>query len=123
MLEFLDQALMAHALIKKKLIDTIEGTADHGIDPDTMRRDDACKVGEWIHHADNELKGTAELERLREVHAALHQSAYDAYRMKEAGRADEARRIVESGSFEAASSELKKIIIAMKRRCANEAAA
>lgn len=116
LLEEIDAAIAAHGMWKarlKKAIDT--GTID--VHPDTIRVDDQCAFGKWLHGptitaAD---KASRHYQVCHDLHAAFHEAAARVAELALAGRKQEAERSLGlGGEYAVASATLTKAMIEWK---------
>ena len=80
------------------LIDLVDSVVDgKTIDPETIRRDDRCRIGEWIHGEGRKFDGRPEFEALREAHARFHTCAASAVALARDGNRREALERLDDG--------------------------
>src|SRR6266568_1033201 len=72
---FVTNVIAAHGMWKYRLHAAIErGQSDFS--PQTVARDDQCALGKWLYgDARSHLAGSADYERIKELHAAFHRGA------------------------------------------------
>jgi hypothetical protein len=114
---FLDKAFSAHASVKQRLMRAIR--CEEEIDPASIRRDDVCVVGRWIHGSGRAKHGAKHganplFIEFETVHRAFHEAAYDAMRSFKAGHIEAAQRSVEAGDFQTQSMAIGRCIAKMK---------
>lgn len=72
----ISEATAAHVSWKLRLQRCLDGTAEEKLDPEIVCRDDACKLGQWIHgDARKHFEGVEAFYALRADHATFHQLA------------------------------------------------
>ncbi len=95
--DFLDQAVAAHMQWKAKLRNAID--RGEKLDEETICRDDRCALGQWLHGEGRGRWGhVPQFSALVEKHAAFHRHLGDVARVVNAGRRDEARRMLDAGT-------------------------
>jgi methyl-accepting chemotaxis protein len=110
-----DKAIEAHRQWKVKLRKAI---ADRDrLDADTICRDDQCPLGKWLHGAGGkQWGGRPSFVELLGKHAEFHQTAAGVARQINAGKLDEAERLIGGGSrFAQVSTEVATILTRAKR--------
>lgn len=112
MSEFLDKAITAHSAWKTRLRSALES----GMVPDvnTVRGDNLCDLGKWIHGEGKELEVKPELQDLRAKHARFHVAAAAVVNLIAAKKKAEAAQSLESGEFAHASREVIAAITKLK---------
>jgi hypothetical protein len=111
-------AIAAHSAWKRKLTAAID-TGNYDGDIPTVRRDDACDFGRWLHgpSISGVDRSTPEYRSVVQLHAAFHRAAADTLDDVARGRADEARESLElGGAFASASAELTAAMTAWKHK-------
>ena len=105
-----DTAIIAHAQWKARLGRVLDGTET--VDVATVRRDDVCPLGQWIHSA--ESRGglsSAVHDHLRGAHATFHEVASRVAELAQSGRRDEARASLQlQGEFTRTSTWVVQIL-------------
>ncbi|MBS2017391.1 MAG: CZB domain-containing protein [Deltaproteobacteria bacterium] len=87
-------AIVAHTRWKYRLVDYVEGRSAEKLDADAIACDDRCDLGKWIH-ASRALEASKTFVELRTEHAAFHTCAAEVVRTRQAGRVDDARKLLE----------------------------
>lgn len=94
------QAIRAHQLWKRRLLRVIDGVADEALDIATVRRDDCCDLGRWLHGEGARRHGSgATFRHLVLTHQTFHEAAADVLTVCLDGRRDTARTMVERGLY------------------------
>ena len=103
----LDKAISAHAKWKIRLREAID-TGHSEWRPETVRLDNICDFGKWLHALPDSEKTSAYWKRVQKLHAEFHVVAAKVLRLALEGRKREAEAAMEtSGSeFKVASSKL-----------------
>jgi len=105
-------ATAAHLAWKTKL----RAAAAHNepLDASTIRRDDACKLGQWLHGPGERKWGSRpSFAALLEDHRGFHQCAADVADRIAAGRGREAEKMLEGGT--PFSEAAQKVVMAIRR--------
>ena len=111
--ELIDKALLVHAQIKRRLCEAIRQPGL--MQPDDIRSENQCAIGQWIYSADGMQQWRLpEFRLLVETHRKFHEAAYQTALMVETGRSAEAEISIEQGTFEMASRALTQSLIDMK---------
>ena len=106
--EHLAAALDAHAqwiMRLKRAIDT--GACD--ADPGTVRRDDQCAFGKWLHNdATPKQRKSPHYETAKDLHAHFHEAAAEVLKLALAGDSAKAREQLSAGEFAQFSGQLSR---------------
>ena len=118
----LDRAFAAHQQWKVKLQDSV--TSGTSLDVATIRRDDCCELGKWLHSTGRDLYGgKPEFSKLINKHASFHLVASVVAGIINARQYDEAVSILQDSShFTIASTEVGMAIMALKKVVNSQAA-
>ncbi|MEZ5962923.1 MAG: CZB domain-containing protein [Planctomycetota bacterium] len=102
-------AIGAHGLWKGRLLAAIEsGKSD--TDVATVKRDDACKFGTWLHtEIDPTAKSSPHFAKVKEQHAKFHQEAARILGMALSGDKAGAKGAL-SGTYTKVSNELINLL-------------
>ncbi len=83
-----------HIAWKKQLVEMLMGVVK--LDPDQLSSDQTCRLGQWYHGPDAApYRGLAAFKELAGHHRAVHQKGVAAVRAFNAGRSEEAVRLVD----------------------------
>jgi hypothetical protein len=111
----LTAAIAAHGQWKVQLADAIEsGTME--LDPSTVRRDDACPFGQWLHQqTDKRVTSDGHWESTIGIHAQVHSAAASLVTMAKGGKKAEAVAAMGLGqSFSKLTSQLTREVLAWR---------
>lgn len=87
----LKYVLDTHHMLKKKLLDEMDGTSAEPLDVVTLSQDDVCAIGKWLYGEGKTLYGhLPEYETARQVHAELHLCAGEVLTQHQIGNQDQA---------------------------------
>lgn len=102
--EFLNAAITSHARWKGQLREAI----DRGQlpDPISVRADDRCDLGKWIHGEGKAYQTTSEYQNLKLLHAQFHETAASVVEIIINGNKANAKIELESGTLTAASMKV-----------------
>jgi hypothetical protein len=93
----LKYVLDTHHMLKKKLLDEMDGTGAEPLDIDTLSQDDVCAIGKWLYGEGKTLYGhLPEYETARQVHAELHLCAGEVLAQHQMGNPDHALAILKT---------------------------
>lgn len=100
--------LAAYSRWRQQLENFIDGLDQGSIHPETIGRDDACQLGNWLYgHGQTHFGYLETFADLREQHAALHRYAHDVVTASQDGRQDEARQILEQAECQKTNERVK----------------
>lgn len=105
------EAIKAHVQWKIRLGLFLTGAEP--LEEATVRRDDVCALGCWIHGAGLEHASRPEYQALLDDHAAFHRAAAEVIRVAAAGDINGAKQMLDIDSKYADSS--KKVVLAISR--------
>ncbi|MBX3648393.1 MAG: CZB domain-containing protein [Rhodocyclaceae bacterium] len=104
-------AIEAHIKWKGRLESYIDGTSDEDLKVEVICRDDQCPLGKWIYGTGGERFGTIEtFGEMKGQHALFHQCAGRIVETAQAGKKDEARRLLQYGDYVRASEQVKRLL-------------
>lgn len=70
------EAMLAHIRVNKQLLDYIARSPEERLDPETVRRDSECALGQWILGIGGIVYGEKKLfQELMSLHADFHAQA------------------------------------------------
>ena len=112
----IDKAIGAHGLWKSRLKMTIESSR---IDTpvDTIRRDDQCEFGKWLHGATLKPpdKATIHFKTVTDLHAQFHRTAARVVELALTGRKSEAETMmILGGEYAVISARLTQAMMSWK---------
>lgn len=105
----------AHVMWKQRLIAYLSGTSEEQLDPDTIRLDDRCALGKWIHGEGKPMEALPGYAEVRELHANFHQNAARVVSLHQAGNTVEAETLL-NGSYSRLSEKLKHRILGLSHQ-------
>ena len=110
----LTAAIAAHGQWKVQLAEAIKTGAD--MDPSTVRRDDGCSFGQWLHQqTDRRVTADGHWETTMGVHAQVHSAAASLLTMARNGKKTEAVAAMGLGqSFSKLTSQLTREMLAWR---------
>jgi hypothetical protein len=114
MSEFLNKAITAHSAWKGRLRTAIDG--GDVPDPSTVRADNLCDLGKWIHGEGKAHQSLPEFQALKEQHAHFHQAAAHIIDLVKKGDKAGADNDLMRGQFAAASGKVIASITALKAK-------
>ena len=113
MSEFLNKAIVAHSAWKTRLRTALEsGTIP---DVNTVKVDNLCDLGKWIHGEGKEHEASPVFQDLRTKHARFHTAAAAVVTLIAAKNKPEAEKSLDAGDFAKASQEVVAAIIKLKQ--------
>jgi purine-binding chemotaxis protein CheW len=112
----IEQAVHAHLQWKVRIKSAI-ACGKLGVPVQTVRAEDACTFGRWLHGGDVPagMKGSERFDAVKKLHKRFHQATANVAELALAGRRKEAERaIAEGGSFAVASDALLEVLRAWR---------
>lgn len=101
-------AIEAHVRWKIRLEAYINGTSEEHLDADVVCRDDQCILGKWIYGGGGAKYGEHPMfPVLKQTHMHFHRAAGDVIRAVDAGDAEKARLMLNSGDYARYSHRVK----------------
>ncbi len=101
----------AHRDWRIRLSDYVGGTSKEKLDALTVGRDDQCELGKWIQSMRGQMAGNANFLKLLTAHAEFHRQAAEIVKLADAGKKDEAQRLLSpTGAYFHASNEVIKAL-------------
>jgi hypothetical protein len=92
----IDSALTAHSAWKQRLVTAVAtGTSD--FKPPDVSIDNACQFGKWLYALPPHEMQSEHCQKVKALHADFHKSAGEILRLALTGRAEEAKKRLESG--------------------------
>jgi hypothetical protein len=99
-------AIEAHLLWKKKLLDALDKPSAELPNPAAVGLDDHCDLGRWLYaQGEAQFGNQASFAALRMEHARFHRVAQQVIELAQAGKRNEAQRLLD-GEFKEASLEI-----------------
>ena len=89
-------AIKAHAQWKLRLELYLSGDSSEQLDPATVRRDDLCALGQWIHSPTTTVADQTEFFALKDTHAKFHRAVSAIIKAAQRGLPDPSA--IEAGS-------------------------
>ena len=114
------KAAKAHVDWKHRLHALIEGRGET-LDASVVACDDRCPLGQWIYGPGKAFANYSEHESLRTAHAQFHRRAGQVASLAQAGKKDEAQRLLEA-EFEDESKQTIQRLHAMRGVAAQQQA-
>lgn len=104
-------AIEAHIKWKSRLENYIQGTSSEDLKVETVCRDDQCPLGKWIYSTGGQRFGTIDtFGEMKGQHALFHQCAGRILETAQAGKKDEAMRLLQYGDYVRASEQVKRLL-------------
>jgi len=104
-------AIDAHMKWKTRLETFILGTGTEVLKAEVVCRDDQCPLGKWIYSTGGERFGSIDtFGEMKGQHALFHQCAGRIVETAQAGRKDEAMRLLQYGDYVRASEQVKRLL-------------
>ncbi len=108
-----NDAMAAHIIWKLRLANYVAGASTEAFDSATVRRDDQCELGKWIHGEAAKFQSVPAYEDLLRKHADFHICAAEIIGKMEHGDKNGAAVIL-GGPFEAASRGIIGALVALR---------
>jgi hypothetical protein len=105
----------AHVMWKQRLASFLAGESTEDLDPETMRLDDRCGLGQWLYGEGTAMSELPRYEEVRGLHAQFHQYAADVVNLHLAGNSAEAEKLLQ-GDYSKLSERLKHRVIGLSQQ-------
>jgi hypothetical protein len=109
------EIIRAHVMWKQRLTALLAGESTETLDPETIRLDNRCALGQWIYGEGAAMAHLPRYEEVRELHAQFHRNAADVVQLFSAGQIDEAQALL-GGAYSKLSEKLKHRIIGLSQQ-------
>ena len=110
-------AIEAHIKWKSRLENYIEGTSTEDLRVEVVCRDDQCPLGKWIYSTGGERFGSIDtFGDMKGQHALFHQCAGRIVETAQAGKKEEAMRLLQYGDYVRASEQVKRLLAKLYMR-------
>jgi len=114
----IDKYIAAHGMWKARLRQVIT-TGKSDTPAATIRRDDQCEFGKWLHSASPSDRRHPSFVQVKSLHQQFHQAAAHVVELAAAGKAADAERLMAfGGEFAAISVELTNAMKGWKQAIA-----
>lgn len=111
-----DSAIRSHSDWKMKLKQYI-GNPDGSIDIETLAKDNACALGQWLYGDGSKFKALPEYGMIIEAHKRFHKEAASIVRRCNSGESvSEDLALGAKSGFASASSEVVGLLMKMKTK-------
>lgn len=104
----------AHVMWKQRLTAYIAGNSTETLDPEVIRLDNRCALGQWIYGDGQALADSPRFEEVRSLHARFHQYASDVVVLHLSGNTAEAEKLL-AGDYSRLSEKLKHRLLGLSR--------
>jgi hypothetical protein len=102
-------AIEAHIKWKSRLESYVNGTSNEDLKAEIICRDDQCPLGKWIYGTGGERFGTIDaFGDMKGQHTLFHQCAGKVVETAQAGKKEEAMRLLQYGDYVRASEQVKR---------------
>jgi len=100
-------AIQSHQAWKRRLVHYVQGQSSEALDPQQVRCDTCCELGDWLHNrAQVPHKYFGLFQRLIDEHAQFHQAAAKVVTLAQNGQREQALRAVTQGEFARQSAKV-----------------
>jgi hypothetical protein len=115
--EQIKSAIAAHSMWKAEL-DSAIATGKSTHNPATVKKDDQCNFGKWVHDkVDIQHKQGESFSKVKDLHQKFHDAAANVLTMALAGKKDEARKAMGQGTaFGEASANLTRAMMEWNKK-------
>jgi methyl-accepting chemotaxis protein len=118
----IDKAVGAHGTWKLRLKEAIH-TGNSGLNPETVRRDDACEFGKWFHALPRSHRSTPEGRKVQSLHEEFHSVTAGILELALTGKKQQAEKALENGGrFAELSAGLTRAMMTWKDSLATRGA-
>jgi len=109
------EVIGAHVMWKQRLTAFLAGDATEALDPETIRLDNRCALGQWIYGDGAAMSQLPRYDEVRDLHAQFHWLAADIVKLHLAGNTTEAEKLLQ-GDYTRLSEKLKHRIISLSQQ-------
>jgi hypothetical protein len=109
------EIISAHVMWKQRLTAFLSGSSTENLDPDAIRLDDRCALGQWIYGDGKVMSDLPRYEEVRGLHAQFHQNAAQIVSLHLAGNTAEAEKLL-NGDYSKLSEKLKHRLIGLSQQ-------
>lgn len=109
------EIISAHVMWKQRLIAYLAGNNQEQLDPDVIKLDDRCPLGQWIYGEGKPMETLPGYEEVRELHAQFHQNAAQVVSLHQADSTAEAEALL-NGDYSRLSEKLKHRILGLSHQ-------
>lgn len=105
------EALLEHVRWKNRLSNYIEGRGEEKLDPEMVRRDSDCVLGQWLQGIGGILHGESlRFLELIALHDQFHRHAAEVVRAVDRGERDRALNLFQHGSYAKSSRRINALL-------------
>lgn len=105
-------AIEAHIKWKSRLEDYVNGSSSEDLKAEAICRDDQCPLGKWIYSSGGEQFGSIDtFGEMKHQHTLFHQHAGAVVETAQAGRSEEALRLLQYGDYGRVSEQVKRLLV------------
>lgn len=104
-----------HVMWKQRLTALLAGESTEKLEPEFIRPDDRCALGQWIYGEGASMSHLPRYEEIRELHAQFHRNAADVVQLYASGQIDEARSLL-NGEYSKLSERLKHRLVGLSQQ-------
>lgn len=105
----------AHVMWKQRLQKLLDGTSEETLNPAIIGMDNRCTLGQWIYGDGQAHRESEAFEEVRLMHADFHKLAAEVVNLHLAGKAEEARGLL-NGDYAKLSERLKRRILGLSQQ-------
>lgn len=109
------EIISAHVMWKQRLIAYLAGNSQEQLDPEVIKLDDRCPLGQWIYGEGKPMETLPGYEEVRELHAQFHQNAAQVVSLHQADSTAEAEALL-NGDYSRLSEKLKHRILGLSHQ-------
>ena len=109
------EVIGAHVMWKQRLTAFLAGNSAEALDPDTIRLDNRCALGQWIYGEGASMSRLSKYDEVRDLHAQFHQFAANIVDLHLAGKTAEAEKLL-LGDYSRLSEKLKHRITGLSQQ-------
>jgi methyl-accepting chemotaxis protein len=105
----------AHVMWKQRLAAYLAGNSAETLDPEAIRQDKRCALGQWIYGDGKAMTNLPRFDEVRELHAQFHQYASDVVFLHLSGNTPEAEKLL-AGEYSKLSERLKHRLLGLSQQ-------
>ncbi|MHB1091268.1 MAG: CZB domain-containing protein [Thiobacillus sp.] len=109
------EIISVHVMWKQRLSAYLAGTSEEKPDPEVIRLDHLCPLGQWIDGEGKPMQNLPAYEEVRELHAKFHQNAAEVVMLHQSDCTAEAETLL-NGPQSRLSENLKHRILGLSHQ-------
>jgi hypothetical protein len=109
------EIISAHVMWKQRLSAYLKGNSTETLDPEAIRPDSRCPLGQWLYGEGQSMADLPRFEEVRNLHAQFHLYASDVVILHLSGNTSEAEKLL-LGEYSKLSEKLKHRLLGLSQQ-------